>query len=75
MTRGSRPGRAAYVERPALAEKFGVKLLATYVPMTNHMVFAAVEAGDADKVRDVAWQGSWPAERRIAGQNQVTVCY
>jgi hypothetical protein len=34
-----------------------VKLLATYVPMTNHMVFAAVEAGDADKVRDVAWQG------------------
>ena len=45
------------MEKPALAEKFRVKLLATYVPMTNHMVFAAVEAGDADKVRDVAWHG------------------
>ena len=31
---------------PELAEKLGVKLLATYVPMNNHMVFAAVEADD-----------------------------
>jgi uncharacterized protein with GYD domain len=42
---------------PALAEKLGVKILATYVPMTNHMVVAAVEADDADKVREFAFQG------------------
>jgi uncharacterized protein with GYD domain len=47
---------------PALAEKLGVKLLATYVPMTNHMVFAAVEADDANSVREFAFQsrlGQW----------------
>jgi uncharacterized protein with GYD domain len=44
-------------EMPALAEKLGVKILATYVPMTNHMVVAAVEADDADKVREFAFQG------------------
>lgn len=49
-------------EIPALAEKLGVKLLATYVPMTNHMVFVAVEADDANSVREFAWQsrlGQW----------------
>jgi uncharacterized protein with GYD domain len=44
-------------EIPALAEKLGVKVLATYVPMTNHMVFVAVEAEDANSVREFAWQG------------------
>jgi len=44
-------------EMTALAEKLGVKILATYVPMTNHMVVAAVEADDADKVREFAFQG------------------
>ena len=49
-------------EMPALAEKLGVKLLATYVPMNNHMVFAAVEADDMDSVREFAFQsrlGQW----------------
>jgi len=47
---------------PALAEKLGVKLLATYVPMANHMVFVAVEADDMDTVREFAFQsrlGQW----------------
>ena len=42
---------------PAPAEKLGVTILATYVPMTNHMVVAAVEADDMDKVREFAFQG------------------
>ena len=49
-------------EIPALAEKLGVKLLATYVPMNNHMLFAAVEADDFDTVREFAFQsrlGQW----------------
>jgi Domain of unknown function (DUF3303) len=40
----------------------GVKLLATYVPMNNHMVFAAVEADDMSSVREFAFQarlGQW----------------
>jgi uncharacterized protein with GYD domain len=44
-------------EMPALAEKLGVKLLATYVPMTNHQVFVAVEADDADAVREFTFLG------------------
>jgi uncharacterized protein with GYD domain len=44
-------------EMPGLAEKLGVKLLATYVPMTNHQVYVAVEADDANAVREFAWQG------------------
>jgi hypothetical protein len=44
-------------EMPGLAERLGVNVLATYVPMTNHMVFVAVEADDADKVREFAFQG------------------
>ena len=44
-------------EMPALAEKLGVKISATYVPMTNHMIFVAVEADDADAVREFAFQG------------------
>jgi uncharacterized protein with GYD domain len=44
-------------EMPGLAEKLGVKLLATYVPMTNHQVYAAVEADDANAVREFAFQG------------------
>jgi len=49
-------------EIPALAEKLGVKLSATYVPMNNHMVFAAVEADDMASVREFAFQsrlGQW----------------
>jgi uncharacterized protein with GYD domain len=44
-------------ELPALAEKLGVTVTATYVPMTNHMVFVAVEADDANAVRELAFQG------------------
>jgi uncharacterized protein with GYD domain len=47
---------------PELAEKLGVKLEATYVPMNNHMVFAAVEADDMATVREFAFQsrlGQW----------------
>jgi uncharacterized protein with GYD domain len=49
-------------QMPALAEKLGVKLVATYVPMNNHMVFAAVEADDLNTVREFAFQsrlGQW----------------
>jgi hypothetical protein len=46
-------------EMPALGEKLGVKILATYVPMTNHQVFVAVEADDANAVREFAFQGRW----------------
>jgi hypothetical protein len=42
---------------PALGEKLGVKLNATYVPMTNHKVFVAVEADNIDAVREFAFQG------------------
>jgi len=42
---------------PALAEKLGVNILATYVPMTNHQVIIAVEADDANSAREFAWQG------------------
>ena len=42
---------------PALAEQLGVKLLATYVPMTNHQVYVAVEADDSNAVREFAFQG------------------
>ncbi len=42
---------------PALAESLGVKLLATYVPMTNHQVYVAVEADDANAVREFTFQG------------------
>lgn len=47
---------------PELAEKLGVKLMATYVPMNNHMVFAAVEGDDMATVREFAFQsrlGQW----------------
>jgi uncharacterized protein with GYD domain len=44
-------------EMPSLAEKLGVKILATYVPMTNHQVYLAVEADDANAVRELAFQG------------------
>jgi uncharacterized protein with GYD domain len=43
-------------EIAGLAEKLGVKLSATYVPMNNHMVFAAVEADDMSTVREFAFQ-------------------
>jgi uncharacterized protein with GYD domain len=49
-------------EVPALAESLGVTLLDTYVPMHNHMVFAAVEADDIDAVREFVFQsrlGQW----------------
>jgi hypothetical protein len=51
----------------ALAERLGVKLLATYVPVTNHMVFAAVEADDASSVREFAFQS------RLAQWNTVEI--
>ncbi len=44
-------------EMPALAEKLGVKIHATYVPMTNHMVVVAVEADNIDQVRELTFQG------------------
>jgi hypothetical protein len=44
-------------EMPALAERLGVKIGATYVPMTNHMVFVAVEADNIDQVRELTFQG------------------
>jgi uncharacterized protein with GYD domain len=44
-------------EMPGLAEKLGIKILATYVPMTNHQVYVAVEADDANAVREFAFQG------------------
>jgi uncharacterized protein with GYD domain len=49
-------------EIPALADKLGVKLQATYVPMNNHKVFVAVEADDMATVREFAFQsrlGQW----------------
>jgi len=42
---------------PALAERLGVTINATYVPMTNHKVFVAVEADTIDAVREFAFQG------------------
>ena len=54
-------------EMQALAEKLGVKILSTYVPMINHMVYVAVEADDADAVRELAIQG------RLAQWNTVEV--
>jgi hypothetical protein len=42
---------------PALAGQLGVNVLATYMPMTNHKVFVAVEADDANAVRELAIQG------------------
>jgi uncharacterized protein with GYD domain len=47
---------------PDLAEKLGVKLNATYIPMNNHQVYVAVEADDMATVREFAWQsrlGQW----------------
>ncbi len=44
-------------EMPALAERLGVKINATYVPMTNHKVFVAVEADSIDAVREFTFQG------------------
>ena len=47
---------------PALAESLGVKVLATYLPVLNHQVFVAVEADDANAVRELAFRarlGQW----------------
>ena len=54
-------------EMPQLAERLGVKLNATYVPITNHKVFVAVEADDIDAVREFAFQG------RISQWNTVEI--
>jgi uncharacterized protein with GYD domain len=59
--------REAGKQMPALAEKLGVKVLASYVPMLTHQVFVAVEADDADSVRELAWQG------RMAQWNTVEI--
>lgn len=52
---------------PALAEKLGVRILASYVPLLTHQVFVAVEADDASSVRELAWQG------RLAQWNTVEI--
>ena len=44
-------------QMPQLAEQLGVKINATYVPMTNHKVFVAVEADSIEAVREFTWQG------------------
>jgi uncharacterized protein with GYD domain len=47
---------------PQLAESLGVTLNATYVPMTNHEIYVAVSADDANAVREFAFQsqlGQW----------------
>ena len=47
---------------PQLAESLGVTLQATYVPMTNHEIYVACSADDADAVREFAFQsqlGQW----------------
>ena len=49
-------------QMPALAETLGLDLLATYVPMNNHMVCAAVAADDLSTVREFVFQsrlGQW----------------
>jgi uncharacterized protein with GYD domain len=54
--------RRAGAQIPELADKLGVKVTATYVPMNNHMVFAAVEGDDMATVREFAFQsrlGQW----------------
>lgn len=51
----------------ALAEKLGVTLTATYVPITNHKMFVAVEADSIDAVRELAFQG------RLAQWNTVEI--
>jgi hypothetical protein len=52
-----KPAAEGGEQMPALAEKMGVKILATYVPMTNHRVYVAVEADDSNAVREFAFQG------------------
>jgi hypothetical protein len=42
---------------PQLADQLGVKINATYVPMTNHKLFVAVEADSVEAVREFTWQG------------------
>jgi hypothetical protein len=42
---------------PALAEQLGVKINATYVPMSNHQVYVAVEADSVESVREFSFQG------------------
>ncbi len=44
-------------QMPALAEKLGVKVGATYVPMTNHQVIIAAEADNIEQVRELVFQG------------------
>jgi uncharacterized protein with GYD domain len=44
-------------QMPQLGEQLGVKVTATYVPMTNHKVFVAVEADTIEAVREFTWQG------------------
>ena len=63
-------------EIPALAQKLGVKILAPYVPMINHQVYAAVEADDANAVREFAYvlmripNQATPYEPRIPSTDQ-----
>lgn len=44
-------------QMPQLGEQLGVKINATYVPMTNHKIFVAVEADSIEAVREFTWQG------------------
>ena len=47
----------AGADMPAIGEKLGVKVTATYVPVTNHKIFVAVEAEGIDAVREFVFQG------------------
>ena len=42
---------------PKLAEQLGVKITATYVPVSNHKLFVAVEADSIESVRELVFQG------------------
>ena len=44
-------------EMPSVGEKLGVKVTATYVPVTNHKIFVAVEADGIEAVREFVFQG------------------
>ena len=50
------PGRAVRVVGAQIARD-QLKILATYAPMTNHQVYVAVEADDANAVREFTFQG------------------
>ncbi len=46
----------AGAEMPSVGEQLGVKVTATYVPVTNHKIFVAVDADSIEAVRDFVFQ-------------------